>query len=331
MKFLLFSRDLRTHCLFRKSWILAAEKIGSEIDYFNRGFGFSRIFIALFKFITNFNARRVVFGTAEICLYLVFSNKKDILVFTGLGRLFLNDFYLQFIRYYFRIFYRKQTIVALNEDDAEILSRIFLLKPVVIDGEGYLFNINNISSLKNAPDNAGIKFAYIGRMLKSKGVDTLINTFAEYSHQNWILYLIGDCDFDNGDSLSETDFISAQKKSIGEIIQLGFQNNISKAIADVDILISLSHREGLPFSVLDGISNGLSIVLSPVPGHLSFNNLPGVFILKDNNVQEFFINLNASRDLYMEFNREERLKIVDAKFGQHAIVNSIVDKVYSLK
>ncbi len=100
--------------------------------------------------------------------------------------------------------------------------------------------------------------------------------------------LIGDSDFSNLDSIPDEDFISANQVSRGEIIRFGFRSDVYDNLLNVDVLISMSKREGIPFSVLDGIDAGNYLLLSPVPGHLSFSNLDGVSFIDPTELDYFF-------------------------------------------
>jgi glycosyltransferase involved in cell wall biosynthesis len=318
--FLFFSRDERTHALFRKSWHLAANHCGNNARVVCRGFGWKNIFISVFRFAVNFQSRRIVFGASEICLYSIFSRSKDIWVFTGLGRLLIEQGVVSnVVGKFLRFIYRGQTLVVLNEEDKIFINRTMGVKPLVIEGEGYVFkSLNTARQLK-----MGLTFAYVGRLLKSKGVDQLVASFARHSKPDWRLLLIGDSDFSNKDAVSY-DFINYFSSiSVGEIVASGFVSDVRAHLREVDVLVSLSRREGLPFSILDGIDAGTYILLSPVAGHLAFAGLPGVTFVESSKLDEFFQKNSKDIDFLLEFDRAARLEVCMKRFGQKAIVESI--------
>jgi hypothetical protein len=92
----------------------------------------------------------------------------------------------------------------------------------------------------------------------------------------------------------------------------------------MDFYVSMSEREGLPFSVLDAIDCGCFLLISPVPGHLSFRDLEGVkFISSGNDLISFFNFLNSENFRVLEFDRMQRLKICINKFSCEKIAIEI--------
>ncbi len=320
MKLCFFSRDKRTHQLFRSSWHLAALQCGIESQVVCREFGVIKSLLALSRFISLSRFRRVIFGTSEICLYAMFSRQSDVWVFTGLGRLIMNeDLTSRVICALLRQLYRGQLLVVLNISDREMIRRCIGGNPVVLEGEGYKFH--PLSSHERV--QRGLTFAYVGRLLKSKGVDQLVASFSRYSQPDWTLLLIGDSDFSNRDSVSTEELDNLANSSLGRIVCTGFRTDIHSLLRDVDVLVSLSRREGLPFSVLDGINAGVHLLLSPVPGHLSFDGLQGITFVESAELGIFFERFLDNPSQFLTFDRATRLTICNQKFGQEAIIKSI--------
>jgi glycosyltransferase involved in cell wall biosynthesis len=319
-KIYFFSRDERTHALFRKSWHCAANECGYVTQVICRGFGWWNVLASIFQFIVNFRSRRIVFGTGEILLYSIFSRSNDFWVFTGLGRLIIDEGVVSsIVRNFLRFMYRDQKLIVLNDEDRVFINRMIGAMPLMINGEGYLFNSPILS--KNIKTH--LTFAFVGRLLKSKGVDQLVASFARHSKPDWKLILIGDNDFSNKDSIP-SDFIKYFSSiSIGKIVATGFVEDVHTYLREVDILVSLSRREGLPFSILDGISSGVHVFLSPVPGHLSFAGLPGITFVEPSELHLFLNKTSKDIKSLLCFDRSERLEACERKFGQKAIVKSI--------
>lgn len=321
----LFSRDDRSFKLFRKSWIQAL--IDSKIPFCfkNRGFGLLKTGVALFNFIKQHKRIRIIFGTSEICLYSLFSSKDDIWVFTGMGRLLQYRGRIQSLTTFFlNHTYRQQKIVALNFQDAVYLESIFPAKVILINGEGFDFKGKMpIRQIKSPP----FVVAYVGRLLKSKGVDRLVESFIELPHLNCELRLIGDFDFSNSDAVSMGWLAEMQSKSTNKISLYGYVDNVRDLLKDIDIYVSLSDREGLPFSVLEAIESGCLILLSPVPGHLSFADFDGIIYAEAKDLRMILENLLTSPYEYFNFDSHERVKICNAKFGMQSIISEIKSKI----
>lgn len=279
-KVCLYSRDERTHNLFRKSWLSAIQELGLESsNHFrlNNGLG---SFGAIKNFVLNYRNNRLIFGTSEILFYSVFSRRTDIWIFTGLGRLLDGHSKVRTKLFFnlLKVVYRGQKIVVLNGEDLTTMrihfnSNIFLLR-----GEGYSFSC--FENIKPRTD-AGLIFAYVGRLLYSKRVDIILKSFSSASAFNDKLLLFGDYDFGNLDSLSPSIIEKYIKLSRGKIILKGFLPNLKDELLNVDTVISMSRREGLPFGILDAIDCGCNIILSNVPGHTDFEFLDRVTLVND--------------------------------------------------
>ena len=318
-----FSRDERTHRLFRSSWHRAARECGLDVQVVHRGFGIKNAARAVGNFIAARGQRRIVFGTSEICLYALFSRSQDIWVFTGLGRLLLDEGRAaRAVRAFLRLLHCGQQIVVLNEQDQMVIQQSIGAPAIMIEGEGYAFCKSQPNrETKELP--LELTFAYVGRLLKSKGLDQLVANFAQYSSSSWTLKVVGDSDFSNQDSLTVAELQRLAQASKGRIVFTGFQQNVGAILKTVDVLISLSRREGLPFSVLDGIQAGAHLVLSPVPGHLSFSGLSGVTFVAPTGVGSFFEQILADPTRFLVFDRAARQSACERKFGQDTIVEDI--------
>jgi glycosyltransferase involved in cell wall biosynthesis len=320
----LFSRDERTFEFFRRGWLIALNNSDFQAKVFNRGFGSFRLLKAIVTFIVSRKSLRLIFGTSEICLYYFFSSRQDVLIFTGLGRLLQKKgLRKNFICSYLRVFYKNQKIVALNSDDASFLGSIFAGKIVLIDGEGFNFNGSQVTRDLGNP----IVIAFIGRMLKSKGVDKLIEEFLLIEGNDCELHLYGDFDFSNSDSINSAWLSSKISASKGKICYHGFVKNVRDILGGVDIFVSLSEREGLPFSVLEALDAGCFILLSAVPGHFPFASFAGVNLINQNDVLGALNSLIDNPQKIIQFNQKQRIMDCDRRFGMDAIVNQIRLKI----
>jgi glycosyltransferase involved in cell wall biosynthesis len=321
----LFSRDERTFQLFRGSWIQAFIESKITFSINNRGFGFLRAVIASIKFIIEYRSIRVIFGTSEICFYSAFSSGDDVWVFTGIGRLLQYHGKVQkLVTLFLKCVYRQQKIVALNPQDVVYLESIFSTKVILINGEGFAFNITPPIKKNKTTE---LVIAYVGRLLKSKGVDRLIEAFIRLPQLDCELRLVGDFDFSNSDAISAKWLAEMQSVSNNKISYYGFVNNVRDLLKEVDIYVSLSDREGLPFAVLEAIEAGCIIVLSPVPGHLSFAGFKGIIFDESKDLHMILEDLLTHPAEYYDFDVSDRLKICNTRFGIESIVADIKSKI----
>jgi glycosyltransferase involved in cell wall biosynthesis len=273
MKVCLVSRDYRTFKLFRKTWLCALSDLNWNVLTYNRKEDGNFLLFLLKMFFV----KKIIFGTSEILLMSLLSRRRDVWVFTGMGRLLdgSKPFVSKSILFYLRCIYRGQRVIVLNLDDYRQMFRVFGSNVFKLSGEGYYFKgpVISLNHSSNKLSNGVINFAYVGRLLNSKGVDTLLSVFKEVSNIHGVrLHLFGDFDFGNSDSVDISPY-----EEISSITFHGFVDDLSMYLSRVDCVISLSHREGLPFSILDALNFGCSVILSDVPGHREFKNYDGIY------------------------------------------------------
>jgi glycosyltransferase involved in cell wall biosynthesis len=321
MHFLLVSRDERTKNNFRNSWDVALGGYGL-VNHLTRGQGVRNCLVAIAKLCLSKASIKIVFGTTEILIFSLFLKKNDVYVFTGLGRLFLKkSFFKKVILFWMRGLYRGQLIIVLNQHDKRVIKKVYggISNIYVIPGEGYSFN-NESKKIKEGVTKPPYKFCYAGRLLKSKGVDRLIKEFR--SNSQFELHLFGDDDFANKDSInvSKEEKLSLQQEGI---FFHGYCDDVILKMRYMDFYISLSQREGMPFSVCDAISAGCVIFLSKVPGHLSFKHLDGVYYVEKENLSMNLYEILQDPEKLICFNRDIRLKAAINIFG----INSVIEMI----
>ncbi len=319
-KICLISKNARAYDLFRASWVKSIEDKGYRTVIINRGNGFWCSLKAYCKVVCNFFKMKLVFGVSEILLYLPVLKKKDILIFTGLGRLLSDKDVLQTALFrYINFFYRGQMVIVLNTDDEKLLKKKLGVSPVLISGEGYKFD------RRLGEKNKVFTIAYSGRLVKSKGYIDFLNLIERFTGRCCFV-IMGDRDYGNSDAVP----VNFENKVIGqsrnEIRKLGFISDVKKELATVDIFISMSEREGMPYSVLDAIDSGCLLILSDVPGHRDFFGIEGVHIIQPNELLGLVEMIYADRNL-LRFDRHNRINNCEEKYGFDNIVSNIKSKV----
>lgn len=319
MKFVtLFSRDKRTADNFRNCWVEAFKELGYQVEQFYRKENSKNHISSLFRFHRKSINLRMIFGTSEILLFSIISNSKDVWVFTGLGRILdgSNHYLKLFSISVLKILYRNQKIICLNAEDKQYLTSIFGNRVYLILGEGYYFSEN----VNKTTNQDFVVWAYVGRLLKSKGVHGLIESFLKSKKDNHILRLFGDSDFNNSDSISQKFIDRAIRLSQGSIIFEGYSEDIKSELRKVDFVISLSQREGMPFAILDAIDAGCSCILSNVPGHKDLAFLSGIKIVEIDEIDKVFQSLATQKQLILSNSRaNERLNEAKNTFGNTTI------------
>ncbi|OGC70715.1 hypothetical protein A2415_03695 [candidate division WWE3 bacterium RIFOXYC1_FULL_39_7] len=154
------------------------------------------------------------------------------------------------------------------------------------------------------PENA-LVIVFSGRLVKEKGIDTLVEAFRNINREfpNTFLLIVGGVNPDPSRVSSEsmladfknkawaTDPISATKKAS----KLGITNikftwsvaNVSDYLKTSDIFVLPSFTEGLSNSLLEGMATGLAVVASNIPSVVPvIKNFENGLLFEAGNVDE---------------------------------------------
>ena len=192
---------------------------------------------------------------------------------TGLGYIFLTSGFkakllkkLTVSRY--RKNLRKQDHVFFqNKDDAKLFEDFQITnsaKTHVLPGTGIDLKEFPFSK-KNSDQISQVRFLYIGRMLKDKGLVELVK--ACYALRklgcSFQCDLVGPLDT-NPSAIKFPEIQSWQKKNL--IRYHGETEDIKQFLKDSHVFVLPSYREGLPRAGLEAMSMGLPIITTDVPG-----------------------------------------------------------------
>lgn len=134
------------------------------------------------------------------------------------------------------------------------------------------FNLKTISNQKKEKirENLSLSkndfiFLYVGRLVKDKGVNELIQAFLELSkcHKDVRLILAGDND-DNTDPLLPQTLKHINNHQ--QIYHVGYVNNIVDYFAFADVFVFPSYREGFPNVVLQAAAMQLNAIVTDING-----------------------------------------------------------------
>jgi glycosyltransferase involved in cell wall biosynthesis len=160
---------------------------------------------------------------------------------------------------------------------------------------------------KHIVHNDIMKFLFIGRLDRSKGVDVLIQAFKKLTGSDVHLTIIG-----TGDLYSDGYFDNITFK--------GFQMELEQYYMAADYFISLPDFENCPFATLDALSYGVPVISTEVGGvkEIIQNGYNGFFVrknaesvvsliqklLNDNNE---YLRENARNTIKEKFNLDDKI------------------------
>ncbi|MFA7717367.1 MAG: glycosyltransferase family 4 protein [Candidatus Absconditabacterales bacterium] len=138
--------------------------------------------------------------------------------------------------------------------------------PVIHRGMEFKGMNNEQGTMNNDGGLGNIVIGFVGRVVKLKGLDLLIEAFHNLRKQykNLTLEIVGD-----GDQLDE---LCSKVQNLGlqnQISFLGFKDKsyiANEFLPHVDIVVNPSYQEGLPTSVLEGLLSTCVVVATNVGG-----------------------------------------------------------------
>ncbi|SFC10762.1 galacturonosyltransferase [Alkalibacterium subtropicum] len=147
-----------------------------------------------------------------------------------------------------------------NKSNKEFFCEKEILKsaPIVIPGSGVNLEEHQIEEYP-LEDNT-IRLLYIGRIMKNKGIDELLDASRRFKDNNKLeFHIVGFCEENYLKELEELD-------DEGVIHYHGQQNDVHKFIKDAHATILPSYHEGLSNVLLESASAGRPVLASNVDG-----------------------------------------------------------------
>jgi glycosyltransferase involved in cell wall biosynthesis len=174
---------------------------------------------------------------------------------------------------------------------------------------------------------------FVGNIVKRKGVDLLVDSFAEVvkTHSDVLLLLVGSTNFtrENGG-----DFAAKMKRRVNDlgladqVVFTGLVNNVEEYMKASDVFVFPSRREGLPNVLLEAMATGLPAVVLNIEGITKYvirNREEGI-VIENEDPMEFALAINElldNRPLYEKISKNARRR-VKVKFS-----NEIIDRQYA--
>ena len=109
--------------------------------------------------------------------------------------------------------------------------------------------------------NDSFLLMYAAEFSKRKSQGVLIKALTMLP-ENVVLLLPG-----NGDLLEETKLLAKKLNVADRVVFPGYVKNVGSWYASVDVAVSSSRSEGLPFNIMEAMYYGLPVVASAVKGH----------------------------------------------------------------
>jgi glycosyltransferase involved in cell wall biosynthesis len=184
---------------------------------------------------------------------------------SGVGSVFeKRNFFFKIIRCFYRFTSKKvDHYIFLNEDDYMLFSELEILRQphTILPGEG-------IDMEKFIPEvnlNKPITFIFIGRLIEEKGIRLYLEAAKIFKRRfpEVNFWVAGDF-YRKKTSIKKSELISYETSGI--VKYLGYRFDINVILRDVHVVVLPSYREGMPFSLMEGLASKKFLIASDVPG-----------------------------------------------------------------
>ena len=178
-------------------------------------------------------------------------------------------------------------------------------------------------------DKKDFVITFVGRIVKDKGINELIEAFVNLSkkHNNLKLLLVGDYEEHLNPIKKENKILI---DSLDSIITVGFQNDIRDFLSITDLFVLPSYREGLPNSLIEAGSFGIPLLATNINGcnEIIDDGITGILVEKKSakKLEEAIDKLLEDKELYNSIKLKVRDRIIE-KYEQKYFWNELKNEI----
>lgn len=178
-------------------------------------------------------------------------------------------------------------------------------------------------------DKKDFVITFVGRIVKDKGINELIEAFINLSkkYNNLKLLLVGDYEEHLNPIKNENKILI---DSLDSIITVGFQNDIRDFLSITDLFVLPSYREGLPNSLIEAGSFGIPLLATNINGcnEIIDDGITGILVEKKSakKLEEAIDKLLEDKELYSSIKLKVRDRIIE-KYEQKYFWNELKNEI----
>ena len=186
----------------------------------------------------------------------------------------------------------------------------------------FVYHVENI-------DKKDFVITFVGRIVKDKGINELIEAFVNLSkkYNNLKLLLVGDYEEHLNPIKNENKILI---DSLDSIITVGFQNDIRDFLSITDLFVLPSYREGLPNSLIEAGSFGIPLLATNINGcnEIIDDGITGILVEKKSakKLEEAIDKLLEDKELYNSIKLKVRDRIIE-KYEQKYFWNELKNEI----
>ncbi|WP_185153990.1 glycosyltransferase family 4 protein [Dysgonomonas sp. ZJ709] len=196
------------------------------------------------------------------------------------------------------------------------------LSKVLANGNINGIDVEYFKPIPKISDNTVTRFVFVGRIVRDKGIEELKEAFERLDNAE--LVLVGPFEQDI-DPLSD----SCHKwiRQGNRVTSVGFRDDIRPYLADADVFVFPSHREGFPNTPLQAGSMGLPTIATNICGcnEIIINGKTG-FLIEPHNIDQLYQAMKSLAEdaaLRKEMGLNARVHIVE-KFSHQNVWNALL-------
>ncbi len=192
-------------------------------------------------------------------------------------------------------------------------------------------NLEEKQNLKNVLNlsEKDFVFIYVGRLVKDKGLNELVQAFSKIKDENVKLLLVGP--FENELDPLKPETISEIKDN-SNIVSVGYQKDVRKYYAISSVLVFPSYREGFPNVVLQAGAMQLPSIVSNINGsnEIITHNKNGLIIPVQNSDAIFAAMLFMMNENIEEMSKHARI-MIENRYKQQLVWESLLKEYKELE
>ncbi|MGO1369354.1 glycosyltransferase family 4 protein [Senegalia sp. (in: firmicutes)] len=225
-------------------------------------------------------------------------------------------------------------LITINEEDYNRAKKfklrksgsLYYLNGVGVDIDKY--EIKNNVSKEDIRKKLGFSkddfiVLMIGELNKNKNHIQAINAIDSIKNKDIKLIIVGEGELQN----NLENYIKDQ--NIENVKMLGFRKDIPEILFSSDVLVSMSHREGLPKNIIEGMVASKPIIATNIRGNrdLVKNNVNGylVEVGDEKSTKKYILELYNDKKLRMNLGKQGR-KFIDKYSLKNIMIE--MDKIY---
>ena len=246
---------------------------------------------------------------------------------TGLGTAFQRKVLANFVTVLYRYAFRKvKTVFFENQSNLnEFLNRSILKKEKTCLLSGAGVNLQEFQC-DEYPEGQTTNFIFVGRIMKEKGIDELLEAFRrlENDHEQVHLDIVGPFEDDYEEEMKRLEHDPNCR-------YCGFQNDVRPFLAKAHCLVLPSYHEGMANTILEAAACSRAVIASDIPGcreGIADQNSGYLVKKKDANdlyekMKQFVQRLHEEK---RQMGREGR-KLMEQKFDKQRVVDQTVSAI----